>query len=282
MAASVLFDAPGPKTRARHRVYTLVSLIALIGLLAAALWRLWEKGQFDYALWEPFVTPRIVNALLGGLRDTLLMAVVAVAGAVVLGAALGVGKLSEHRLLRWPSWTIVEFFRAVPLLMLMVALWYYIGPQSGSHGYWAAVIGLWLYNGSVLAEIFRAGINAVPTGQSEAAYSLGLRKTAVMNVILLPQAVKVMLPAIISQSIVTLKDTSLGYAVQAPGLVYLSKQVYGEFRNIIPTSIVVAVVFIACNLTLSWFAAWTQRRYGGEKKIDVVAVAGTGKDTSAP
>lgn len=275
MAASVLFDAPGPKTRSRHRVYAAVSLIALAGVVAIAVWKLSERGQFGYDLWEPFVTPRIVNALLGGLRDTLLMAVVAVAGAIVLGAMLGVGKLSEHRLLRLPCWTVVEFFRAVPLLMLMVALWYYVGPQSGAHGYWAAVIGLWLYNGSVLAEIFRAGVNAVPTGQAEAAYSLGMRKTAVMNVILLPQAVKVMLPAIISQSIVALKDTSLGYAVLAPGLLTQGKLVYGEFRNIIPTGIVVALVFIACNLTLSWLAAWTQRRYAGEKKIRVEVAGAT-------
>jgi glutamate transport system permease protein len=135
------------------------------------------------------------------------------------------------------------------------------------------VVGLWLYNGSVLAEIFRAGINALPKGQSEAAYALGLRKTAVMKLILLPQAVKIMLPAIISQSIVALKDTSLGYAVLAPGLTYAGKQVYGEFQNIIQTALVMAAAYILCNLLLTWLATWAQRRFAGEKKI-VVNVTG--------
>jgi glutamate transport system permease protein len=273
MATSVLFDAPGPKTRLRHRLYALVSTLGLAIIVAGVVWRLWERGQFAQRLWEPFVTPRIVNAMIQGLGQTLLMAVVAVAGAILIGAFLGVGKLSEHQLLRWPSWSIVEFFRAVPLLMLIIGIWFALGPSEGTHAYWSVVIGLWLYNGSVLAEIFRAGINALPKGQSEAAYALGLRKTAVMRLILLPQAVKIMLPAIISQSIVALKDTSLGYAVLAPGLTYAGKQVYGEFQNIIQTALVMAAVYIVCNLMLTWLATWAQQRFAGERKI-VVNVAG--------
>jgi glutamate transport system permease protein len=259
-------------------MYAVVSAIVIAIVLATAIWRLWEKGQFAPDLWEPFVTPRIVNALLQGLSQTLLMAVAAVAGAVVIGAFLGIGKLSEHVPLRWPSWAVVEFFRAVPLLMLIIAIWFWFGPSEGPHAYWSVVIGLWLYNGAVLAEIFRAGIKALPKGQSEAAYALGLRKSAVMRLILLPQAVKIMLPAIISQSIVALKDTSLGYAVLAPGLTYAGKQVFTEFRNIIPTVLVMALAYIACNLLLTWLATWAQRRFAGEKKIEVSVVGADVKD----
>ena len=237
---------------------------------------MWDAGQFDPDLWEPFVTPRIVNAMLWGLGQTLLMAVVAVLGAVVLGFVLGIAKLSDHALIRWPSWLFVEFFRAVPLFMLIIGTWYLLGPQPGGNGYWAVVIGLWLYNGSVIAEITRAGIDALPKGQSEAAYALGMRKSTVMQLILLPQAVKIMLPAIISQSIVALKDTSLGYAVLAPGLTFIGKQVFGEFRNIIPTALVMAAVYILLNLLLTWLATWAQRRYAGERKIEVATVAAVG------
>jgi len=273
MTASVLFDAPGPKTRARHRLYAVISTVVLAAIAALVLWRLWQAGQFDPDLWEPFVTPRIVNALLWGLGQTLLMAVVAVIGAVLLGFILGIAKLSDHAPIRWPSWLVVEFFRAVPLFMLIIGTWYLLGPQPGGNGYWAVVIGLWLYNGSVLAEIVRAGINALPKGQSEAAYALGMRKTQVMNAILLPQAVKIMLPAIISQSIVALKDTSLGYAVLAYGLTTNAKEVYRTFDNIIPTALVVALLYIACNLLLTWLATWAQKRYAGERKVDVAVVA---------
>jgi glutamate transport system permease protein len=276
MAASVLFDAPGPKTRARHALYAVISTVVLAAILGLILWKLKQAGQFALDLWEPFVTPRILNALLWGLGQTLMMAVVAVAGAVVLGFVLGIGKLSEHPVIRWPVWLFVEFFRAVPLFMLILATWYLLGPQPGGNGYWAVVVGLWLYNGSVIAEITRAGIHAIPKGQSEAAFALGLRKSAVMKLVLLPQAVKIMLPAIISQSIVALKDTSLGYAVLAPGLTFIGKQVFGEFRNIVPTALVMAATYIVLNLLLTWLATWAQKRYAGEKKVEVALVAAVG------
>jgi glutamate transport system permease protein len=281
MAASVLFDAPGPRTRARHRLYGVLSTVALAGIVGFIIWRLSKAGQFDPDLWEPFVTPRIINALLWGLGQTLMMAVVAVVVAVVVGALLGIAKLSDHTLIRWPAWTFVEFFRAVPLFMLILATWYLLGPQPGGNGYWAVVIGLVLYNGSVIAEITRAGIRALPKGQSEAAYALGMRKSTVMQVVLLPQAVKIMLPAIISQSIVALKDTSLGYAVLAPGLTFIGKQVFGEFRNIIPTALVMAATYIVLNLLLTWLATWAQRRYAGEKKIEVSVAGAEVKDVDA-
>jgi len=270
MASSVLFDAPGPRTRARHRLYTAISSVILAAIAGLVIWQLWRKDQFAYTYWEPFVTPDIVELLVKGLGKTLLAAVVAIAGALVWGVVFGVAKLSEHRVLRWPAWTVVEFFRAVPLLMLIISTWFFIGPEPGPHAYWALVIGLVLYNGAVFAEIFRAGINAVDRGQSEAAYALGMRKTMVMRLILIPQAIKIMLPAFISQTIVALKDTSLGYAILAPGLTYEGKIIFGTFRNTIQTALVIAAIYILVNLLLSWLATKAQRRFAGEHKLDIV------------
>lgn len=271
MASSVLFDTPGPKTIARHRIYTIISGIGLLSIAGLALWQFWRKGQFEGQYWEPFVTPRIVNALLVGLGLTLLAAAFAILGALVFGLLFGSGKLSEHRLIRWPSWLVVEFFRAVPLLLLIIATWYAIGPIPGANAFWALVIGLVLYNGAVLAEIVRAGIHAVPNGQSEAAYAIGMRKSQVMKIVLLPQGFKIMLPSIISQTVVALKDTSLGYAILASGLTTAGKLVYGEFRNILQTGFVLALLYIACNIALSYAATWAQKRFAGEKKIEVSA-----------
>lgn len=274
MAASVLFDAPGPQTVARHRLYAIISGIGLLAVLGAIIWQLWRKDQFAYALWEPFVTPNILQVLLEGLSKTLQAAVFAIAGALVMGVILGAGKLSDHRPLRWPSWLVVEFFRAVPLLMLIIVTWYYLGAQPGSQGFLALVIGLVLYNGAVFAEIFRAGINAVPKGQSEAAYAIGMRKSMVMRIILIPQAVKIMLPALISQAIVALKDTSLGYAVLAVGLTTAGKDIFRTFNNTIQTAFVLAIIYIVLNLLLSMLATWAQKRFAGEKRIEVSAVGG--------
>lgn len=272
MAASVLFDAPGPATRARHRVYTVVSALVLLALAAFVVHRFNVTGQFDYDKWEVFITPKYVVALLvDGLLETLKMAFFAILGAVGLGFLLGVGKMSDHRLVRWPSWLIVEFFRALPVLMLMIFLFYAV---FDARGFPAVVFALMLYNGAVLAEVLRAGIQAVPKGQAEAAYALGMRKSKVMSVVLLPQAVKIMIPAIISQCIVALKDTSLGYIVVAPGLTRIGKMIFQQFSNIVPTVIVVSSMYVVVNLALMFLANWLQRRYVGEKKVLQVGAVG--------
>jgi glutamate transport system permease protein len=212
--------------------------------------------------------------LVDGLLNTLKMAAAAIMGASVLGAVLGVAKLSDHGLVRWPAWFVVEFFRAVPVLLLMVFLGYVIGINRAGASFWAVVLALTLYNGAVLAEVLRAGVNAVPTGQREAAYAIGLRKAQVMNIVLLPQAVKIMLPAIISQCIVALKDTALGQYVLAPGLTRIYKEIYLEFNNRVPTMIVIASLYIVVNLALTGLATWAQKRFVGEKKPLEVGMVG--------
>ena len=256
--SSVLFDLPGPRARRRHHIATGLTVLGLALLLALAGWRLATQDQFTVQKWEPFVTPRILEVLLQGLIDTLQAAVLAIVFAVGFGLVFGPAKLSGHRVVRWPAWLVVEFFRAVPLLMLIIALFAAFSTELGS--FWCLVAGLTLYNGAVLAEVFRAGINAVPKGQSEAAYAIGMRKGQVTTVILLPQAVKIMLPAIVSQCVVALKDTSLGFAILAPGLTAAGRLVWGEFQNRFATAIVLAAIYIVLNCMLSWLAGWLQRR----------------------
>ena len=268
MSSSVLFDAPGPKTRARHRAYSVVAAVVLVAAVVYFFMRMNEYGQLEYDLWEYFVTPKYLEVIAMALLDTLSMAFFAIIFAVVLGLLLGVGKLSDHRAVRWPSWLVVEFFRAVPVLLLMVFFFTWLALGDGPLSeFWCVVLALTLYNGSVLAEVFRAGINAVPKGQAEAAYAIGMRKTQVMVTVLLPQAVKMMLPALISQMVVALKDTSLGYYITAPGLTYAYKQIAGEGRNPVPTAMVITLIYIVVNLLLTLLATWLQRRLVGEKKM---------------
>ena len=278
MSASVLFDAPGPRTRARHRMYTVIAGIALAAVLVVVILRLQAKGQFDYDQWEVFITPRYVEVILvDGVLKTLQMAVSAIIGAVVFGLVFGVGKLSDQRWISLPCALVVEFFRAVPVLLLMILVFFSYGITRGDSGaYWSVVIALTLYNGAVLAEVFRAGINAVPKGQAEAAYALGLRKSQVTNLILLPQAVKIMLPAIISQCVVALKDTSLGYAVAAPGLTATTRLIFLQFGNQLATILVTAALYIVMCLALQLLATWVQKKYVGEKRLEVPMVGQDG------
>ena len=276
MSASVLFDAPGPKTVARHRTYSIVSIVVLMALVAFAVWRLYDRDQLEYALWEPFVTPKYLDFILvDGLLQTLKMAFFSIIFAVVIGLVLGIGKLSDRGWIRWPAWLVVEFFRAAPVLLLMVFAFFLLSIGNGPLSpFWCVVIALTLYNGAVLAEVFRAGINAVPQGQSEAAYAIGMRKSQVMTTVLLPQGVKIMLPSIISQMVVALKDTSLGYYITAPGLTAVGKPLYLEFGNQVPTAIVITGIYVTINLILTWIATVVQKRLVGEKKMLDVPMVG--------
>jgi glutamate transport system permease protein len=276
MSANVLFDAPGPRTRRRHLGYTIITIAALLLVLAFVVVRLASRDQFTGEKWEVFVTPDYVRFIAEQLWTTLKMAAGGIVGAVVLGLVLGIGKLSDHAVVRLPCWAVVEFFRAVPVLFLMIFFFYTYGITRGDSGpIWSVIWALALYNGAVLAEIFRAGLLAVPHGQAEAAYALGLRKGQVVRIVLLPQAVKIMIPAIISQCVVTLKDTSLGFAIAVAGLTVVPRTIYLEFNNHVPVFIVVAGIFIVINLLLGLLATWAQKRFVGERRPLQVSMTGT-------
>ncbi len=265
--SSVLFDVPGPKARRRHRILTVLTVLGIVAVVAAVIWRFWTTGQFDPDLWEVFVTPDYMVFIAEGLYYTLLAAVLAIIGALAFGMLFGIGKLSDHAWIRWPCWLIVEFFRAVPLYILITYLWALYRFQIEILA--PLVIGLILYNGSVLAETVRAGINAVPRGQVEAAYALGMRKNAVMRIVQLPQAIKIMTPAIISQCIVAMKDTSLGYIVVAPGLTYAGRQIWREFENHLQVALVLGVIYILANSCLELLGRFAQRRLTESRTVDM-------------
>lgn len=258
--SQVLFDLPGPRARARHNVLTIIAVVALAALLGWVLWVLWQKEQITPDKWEAFTVPAIVRGLAEGLVETLVAAAVAIVLALLFGAVFASGRLSDHAVVRWPSTAVIEFFRAVPLLLLILVIFFSLGDVLGP--FWSLVTGLTLYNGSVLAEIFRAGMLAVPRGQSEAAYAIGMRKSQVMRLILAPQALRSMLPAIVSQSVVALKDTALGYVIGAGGIVDVGERIYifPTYDNPLAVGIVLATVFIVINYSLSRLAVFLESR----------------------
>jgi glutamate transport system permease protein len=261
-----LYDTPGPRARRRILLGSVVGALVVAAVVAVVVQRLADTGQFRSVFWEPFTRSGVQRILLRGLGATLRAAAVALVLAIILGLVLAVGRLSERWLVQQVSGVIVEFFRALPLVLLIFFAFLglpELGVEIGAFG--ALVIGLTLYNGSVLAEIFRAGINAVPRGQTEAAYSLGLRRGTVMRLILIPQAVRTMLPAIISQLVVLLKDSALGFIVAYPELLRSGRRIYTNIGNVIPTAIVVAAIYIVINLALSQLATFLERRRWGDR-----------------
>ncbi|PVD05943.1 amino acid ABC transporter permease [Streptomyces sp. CS207] len=288
--SSVLYDAPGPRAKRRNVVLTVVFLVALAALLWWVFGTLQDKGQLEWALWKPFFSGSEAwsTYIWPGLENTLKAAALAMIIALPLGAVLGIARLSDHVWVRVPAAVVVEFFRSIPVLVLMIfglALFAeYTNVSSDDRPLYAVVTGLVLYNASVLAEIVRAGILALPKGQSEAAMAIGLRKGQLMRTILLPQAVTTMLPAIVSQLVVILKDTALGGAVLTfPELLASANTMSGYYgANVIASFTVVAVIYIALNFLLTTFASWLERRLrrakkstGAVLKADDAGVAGS-------
>ena len=169
MSASVLFDAPGPKARTRHLILTVIgALLALAGLWVV-IGKMRQAGQLEPALWEPFVTDKSVwvDYLLVGLWNTIKAALLSVVFAGIFGLLLGMGRLSENKWIRWPAGAIVEFFRAVPVLIMMIFLFFgYVAKAETLPADWrplvAVVIALTLSNGSVIAELVRSGVHSLP------------------------------------------------------------------------------------------------------------------------
>ena len=265
MAGSVLFDAPGPRARARNRVFNVVTALVIALVIWVVYSQLNSKGQLTAAKWEPFLTANLWKTyILPGVQGTLIAAAVSIVLAVALGFLLGVGRLSAHPAIRWPCSVVVEFFRAVPVLIMMIFAYFLYADYdvfpSKQLALAGVITGLTLYNGAVIAEIVRAGINALPRGQSEAASALGLSWGQTMQSILLPQAVTSMLPVLISQMVVVLKDTAIGYQITFLEMVRQGTQVGAAYGNYVPALIVVALLMISVNFGLSWFATWLEAR----------------------
>ncbi|MCQ9181728.1 amino acid ABC transporter permease [Streptomyces sp. IBSBF 2953] len=270
--SSVLYDTPGPRAKRRNVLFSVVFGI----LLALLLWWMWQKmddkDQLESALWKPFVESEAwTTYLLPGLANTLKAASLAMVIGLPLGAVFGIARLSDHRWVRGVSGTVVEFFRAIPVLLLMLFAneFYARSTDVGSadRPLYAVVTGLVLYNAAVLAEVVRAGILSLPRGQTEAAYAIGLRKGQTMSSILLPQAVTAMLPAIVSQLVVIVKDTALGgVMIGFAELLNSRGTLAANYANVVPSFIVVAIIFIVLNFILTTFASWLERRLRRSKR----------------
>lgn len=265
--SSVLFDAPGPKARARHLLLTILGSLLLLGLFGFVLMRLGdpENNQLTAEKWLPFLEPQAWSVyLLPGLRGTLVAAAISVVLSICFGLILGIGRLVQTAWIRWLCGAFVEFFRSVPVLM-MILFAYYAGLFS-LHitgellPLFGVVVGLTVYNSCVLAELIRSGVNSLPDGQRESGLAIGLTPFQTLTTIQLPQAVASMLPSMLSQLVVILKDSALGSMVSYLELLRAGSQLASAFSNLIPTMIVLAVIYILINSALTNLAGVVQQR----------------------
>ena len=264
MAASVLYDQPGPRAKVRNRILAVATIVVVAGIVWFIISQFAAAGQFAPQKWAFLQSPRIMQGFIQGAVNTLTAFGLAAVLSLALGFILAVGRLSDHAWVRAIFSFLVETFRAIPLLILMMLLYYGLPTLDiKMTPFTAVVIALTAYNGSVLAEAIRAGVVSLPKGQAEAAYAIGMRKYQVMTLILLPQAVKSMLPVIISQLVVALKDTALGFVITYQELLYQVKLVGNQISfgyPLIPAAMVGVVMYIGLCLILSGVARYAEYR----------------------
>jgi glutamate transport system permease protein len=267
MSANVLYDRLGPRARRRALVFNLVAVGALLALAVIVGRRLGANGQFESDRWSPLFNPADpvfgpVWALLGeGIGRTLLGASLAIVFSLVIGTVLAVSRITAGRLWRTVIVGFVELFRGAPVVLMI----YFSARVLPGYGVeldliWYVVIGLTAYNSVVISEIIRSGINSLPRGQSEAAYAVGLTRGQVLRKVLLPQAFRVMLPALISQTVVALKDTSLGFVIQWQETVRTGNILIQTLHNPIQMFLLVGAIFVLVNYLLSRLAEYVERR----------------------
>jgi glutamate transport system permease protein len=291
MSESVLFDSPGPKARARHRLGALVGAVVIAAFLVFALLKLGSTGQLDGDKWKPFVGIPVngidanvwVDYLLPGLVNTLKAAAISIVFALVFGFVFGMGRMSQVAVIRWFCTVVVEFFRSVPVLVMMLGAFFYFAFYNvfvaELNSLAAVVVGLTLYNGSVVAELLRSGVGSLPQGQAEAGLAIGMTRGQTLRSIQLPQAVTAMLPALVGQLVVVLKDTALGQIITYPELLNTYQQIGSTWSNIVPAMFVIALIFIVINYTLTTIAARVEGRL--RRRGRAALGAGGGIQTSA-
>jgi len=258
--STVLYDAPGPKARARSRMISVIGVVALVALLGWVVWRLAQPqvavngnvtpGMFDPSRWDVLAYGEVWQFIGRGALNTLAAAGTAMVGAMIVGMLFAFGRLADSAIIRVPVSIILEFFRGMPVLLMML----FILLVASTGAFWAVVVALIVYNGAIIGEALRAGIVALNKGQREAGLSIGLTPIRTRLMIEFPQAFTQMLPIIIAQMVVLLKDTSLGYIVAYAELASTVKNAANYYGNgyMFTFWLVVVVIYLAINLTVSW------------------------------
>lgn len=280
-AASAIFDAPGPRGRRLIVTLTALSVLAIIAAAALAVRQFAINGQLDPSKWAEFTQWNTQRYLLRALGNTTLAAAGAAAIALPLGLLLAIGRLNRARPIRWTATLVIEFFRAIPLLLL-IYIFFVALPQYGLNPdlFWKLVIPIGLCSAATVAEVFRAGILALPGGQAEAGAAIGLTRAQIFRLIEFPQALRMVVPSLVAQVVILLKDTTLGYVVSYSELQHSARVLVASTGHLIQTYLIVATIFVAINIGISAFARQLDRRTRGLRRRGRAEALNAGPDGS--
>ncbi|OUO32739.1 amino acid ABC transporter permease [Olsenella sp. An293] len=258
-----LYEAPGPRTRRRVRIGTAISAVVVLLAIAAVVRQFWVTGQLAPRYWSFFLQWTTWRFLGQGLLGTVAVALTAGAIALVLGLLLMLGRTSGVRPLAALCRVVTDFFRGVPSLLL-IYFFFFVPAQLGLKlpAFWMLTLPVALAASGVLAEVFRAGVNAVPRGQVEAALSIGLNRGKTMRKIVLPQAVRYVIPSLIAQLVVVVKDTTVAYVVSYPDLMQNARVLITSYDALVSLYLVIAVIYILINYAINKASVYVANKTG--------------------
>ena len=256
-----LFEAVGPKAHRRIVVATVISAVALLAFVVWIAMTLYDNGQFDPMYWNLFADPNVWLFLGQGFIGTMRAAIGGGAIALVAGLVLMFGRISRMPPVRWLATAVIEFVRGTPTL-LFIYFFFLVPSQFGIHlsTYWMVVIPVSLYAAAVLAEVYRAGIQAVPRGQREAGSSIGLSTWQNYRFVILPQMFRIVVPTMVAQLVVVVKDTTFGYVVTYPEMMQNTKVIIANYTSLLPVYLVTGIIYVIVNYAISRGARWLAQR----------------------
>ena len=250
-----LYDEPGPKAKRQIFFWTIVSLFPIAFLLYRMIIRFQENGQLAPQYWSFFLKYTTWRFIGQGLLGTLEAALTAGAIAFVIGFLLMRGRISRSGILRKISAALIEFTRGVPTL-LFIYFFFLVVPQTGLKlpSLLRIALPVAISAVGVVAEVFRSGVNAVPKGQIEAALSLGMRDRHVFYKVIFPQAFRYVIPSLISEIVIVVKDTTFAYVINFPDLMQNAKVLISNYDAMLPVYLVVSVIYILINFLINQLA----------------------------
>ena len=256
-----LYEPPGPKTKRLIRIFTVLSLIALAIGIVLIIRQFAIEGQLAPKYWSFFTRWTTWRFLLNGLAGTLETAAGAGIIAFIAAFFLMLGRISRFRVLRGICTALIEFTRGVPTL-LFIYFFFLVVPQFGItlKAYWKVVLPVAISACGVVAEVLRSGVNAVPKGQREAALSLGMRDGQVFLKIIFPQAIRYVVPTLISELVIVVKDTTFAYVVSYPDLMQNAKVLISNYDALLSVYLVAAVIYIIINYILNKIASYAAKK----------------------
>ena len=248
----ILFGDLSTRAQAIARAVSVIAIAALLLLVVGILNRFHAAGQFEGRLWEFFAWNTTWAFLGKGLLGTIASAAAAAVIALVFGLVLLIGRRSRRRLVQWPTVAVIEFLRGVPTLLL-IYLCFLVLPSAGIKlsAYWMLTLPVGLSTAAVVAEVYRAGVLAVPRGQTDAARALGLSEARVFAHVVFPQALRYIVPALVAQLVIVVKDTTFGYVVTYGELMQNAKVLIANYRSLVPVYLAVAALYCAVNYAIS-------------------------------